>query len=184
MDRETCPRSTRDFLALSVCLKLRPPRASPFEQSLLEDETRHTGDSIEFRKSSQMNGRKADVSTIETPDLERRGWLLPFQVFPGESGILLPKTGRLSRASSLAACDVYIFALHSSRLPSLLPPFTPHPPSFSHFVRKTRPFEIKEIPSLTLSVPPSLVLACEHCTRLSFDIVIIIVSLDNRLAFS
>jgi hypothetical protein len=73
---------------------------------------------------------------------------------------VLPKAGRLSRAS-LLVMFIYLFFMPACAFASS----ALHPPSFSHFVRKTWPFEIKETPSLTLSVPPSFVLACEHCTR-------------------
>lgn len=108
LDRETCPRSTRDFLALSVCLKLRPPRPSPFEQSLLEDETRHTGDGMGFRKSiasSQLNGRKADVSTTDRNSRSGKKRLLvvpPLSSLDGRARDLAPEGGEIK--SSLARC--------------------------------------------------------------------------------
>jgi hypothetical protein len=114
------------------------------------------------RGSSQLNGQEADVSTILGTKFrcgkKRLVVVLPVGArappLSSLSGRVRDRTSeggeikRLTRASLLVTF-IYLLSMLSSPFAS----HDLHPPSFSHFVRKTGPFEIKETPSLTPSVP-------------------------------
>ena len=88
--------------------------------------------------------------------------------------------GEIKLRAALLVTFIYLLSMLSFTFAS--------PCSSSSFVQSLRPedwsFRDQRNTVTNTQRSPSLVLACEHCTPCSVDIVFIIVSLDNRLAFS